>query len=116
MEFLLRLTVFLTIVATAVAWKAAAPEPEPEPLITPGFAAVIILAVCKPIATRHTRRHPRRTPLTRSRSGAAHAPYQVDDDDDLARAGLEGRPRTPRAAAASALFACAGVPRALCPS
>jgi hypothetical protein len=44
MEFLLRLTVFLTIVATAVAWKAAAPEPEPEPLITPGFAAVIILA------------------------------------------------------------------------
>lgn len=44
MEFLLRLTVFLTILATAVAWKAAAPEPEPEPLITPGFAAVIILA------------------------------------------------------------------------
>ena len=44
MEFLLRLTVFLTIVATAFAWKAAAPEPEPEPLITPGFAAVIILA------------------------------------------------------------------------
>ena len=43
MEFLLRLTVFLTILATAVAWKAAAPEPEPEPLITPGFAAVIIL-------------------------------------------------------------------------
>ena len=40
----MRLTVFLTILATAVAWKAAAPEPEPEPLITPGFAAVIILA------------------------------------------------------------------------
>ena len=89
MEFLLRLTVFLTIVATAVAWKAAAPEPEPEPLITPGFAAVIILA---------------HTLLTKSMMTMIwRGPGSKAD-------------RVRRAPQRPQRFACPGVPRALCPS
>ena len=76
MELLLRLTVFLTIVATAFAWKAAAPEPEPEPLITPGFAAVIILEVCKPIASQRATPPPSRD-APHSPPSAPHAAYSL---------------------------------------
>ena len=75
MELLLRLTVFLTIVATAFAWKAAAPEPEPEPLITPGFAAVIILAVYASPSPANTPPPSHNTP--HSPPSAPHAAYSL---------------------------------------
>ncbi len=99
MEFLLRLTVFLTILATAVAWKAAAPEPEPEPLITPGFAAVIILAHTLLTKSMMTMYAARRSGLRALRAQASRAPCAQANEprlwppQDLARPGLEGRPR-----------------------
>ena len=124
MELLLRLTVFLTVLATAVAWKAAAPEPEPEPLITPGFAAVIILAVCKPIASQRATTLARRATLAAIRAArrllalvpVQHTLLTKSMMTMIWRGPGSKADRVRRAPQRPPRFACAGVPRALCPS